>query len=158
MIFETTTILLPHVEAGKLRPLAVATETRSPLLPGVPTTAESGYPKIVASFWSGLLAPAGTPAGIVGKLNATVNEILKSKEAQAALARLGAEAKIGAPQDLTAFIAADPAGRVRATAQTIGTGGQSRGIVYSGGDACTGVKLMDGQSGGGAAFKPTRSR
>jgi tripartite-type tricarboxylate transporter receptor subunit TctC len=65
MIFETTTILLPHVEAGKLRPLAVATETRSPLLPGVPTTAESGYPKIVASFWSGLLAPAGTPAGIV---------------------------------------------------------------------------------------------
>ena len=107
MIFETTTILLPHVEAGKLRPLAVATETRSPLLPGVPTTAESGYPKIVASFWSGLLAPAGTPAGIVGKLNATVNEILKSKEAQAALARLGAEAKIGAPQDFAAFIAAE---------------------------------------------------
>ena len=107
MIFETTAILLPHVEAGKLRPLAVATETRSPLLPGVPTTAESGYPKIVASFWSGLLAPAGTPAGIVGKLNATVNEILKSKEAQAALARLGAEAKIGAPQDFAAFIAAE---------------------------------------------------
>ena len=107
MIFETTTILLPHVEAGKLLPLAVATEPRSPLLPGVPTTAESGYPKIVASFWSGLLAPAGTPAGIVGKLNATVNEILKSKEAQAALARLGAEAKIGAPQDFAAFIAAE---------------------------------------------------
>jgi tripartite-type tricarboxylate transporter receptor subunit TctC len=107
MIFETTAILLPHVEAGKLRPLAVATETRSPLLPGVPTTAESGYPKIVASFWSGLLAPAGTPAGIVGKLNGTVNEILKSTEAQAALARLGAEAKIGAPQDFAAFIAAE---------------------------------------------------
>jgi tripartite-type tricarboxylate transporter receptor subunit TctC len=107
MIFETTAILLPHVEAGKLRPLAVATETRSPLLPGVPTTAESGYPKIVASFWSGLLAPAGTPAGIVGKLNGTVNEILKSTEAQAALARLGAEAKIGAPHDFAAFIAAE---------------------------------------------------
>ena len=46
----------------RLRALAVATETRSPLLPDVPTTAESGYPKLLASFWSGLLAPAGTPA------------------------------------------------------------------------------------------------
>src|SRR5262245_48931196 len=61
MIFETTAILLPHVQGGRLRALAVATQARSPLLPGVPTTAESGYPKLVASFWSGLLAPAGTP-------------------------------------------------------------------------------------------------
>jgi tripartite-type tricarboxylate transporter receptor subunit TctC len=107
MIFETTAILLPHVEGGRLRALAVATEARSPLLPDVPTTAESGYPKIIASFWSGLLAPAGTPAAIVAKLNATANEILKSKEAQAGLARLGAEARIGPPQDFAAFIAAE---------------------------------------------------
>jgi tripartite-type tricarboxylate transporter receptor subunit TctC len=107
MIFETTAILLPHVEGAKLRALAVATEARSPLLPEVPTTAESGYPKIIASFWSGLLAPAGTPAAIVEKLNATANEILKSKEAQAGLERLGAEARIGAPRDFAAFIAAE---------------------------------------------------
>jgi tripartite-type tricarboxylate transporter receptor subunit TctC len=107
MIFETTAILLPHVQAGKLRALAVATETRSPLLPDVPTTAESGYPKLMASFWSGLLAPAGTPAGVVQKLNTTVNEILKSKEAQTGLARLSAEARIGSPQDFAAFIAAE---------------------------------------------------
>ncbi len=107
MIFETTAILLPHIQAGKLRALAVATETRSPLLPDVPTTAESGYPKLVASFWSGLLAPAGTPAGVIQKLNTTVNEILKSKEAQTGLARLSAEAKIGSPQDFAAFIAAE---------------------------------------------------
>jgi tripartite-type tricarboxylate transporter receptor subunit TctC len=107
MIFETTAILLPHVEGGRLRALAVATEARSPLLPEVPTTAESGYPKILASFWSGLLAPAGTLAPIVDKLNATVNEILKSKEAQDGLARLGAEAKIGAPKDFAAFIATE---------------------------------------------------
>jgi tripartite-type tricarboxylate transporter receptor subunit TctC len=107
MIFETTAILLPHVEGAKLRALAVATEARSPRLPEVPTTAESGYPKIIASFWSGLLAPTGTPAAIVERLNAAANEILKSKEAQAGLARLGAEARIGAARDFAAFIAAE---------------------------------------------------
>jgi len=107
MIFETTAILLPNIEGGRLRALAVATEARSPLLPDVPTTGESGYPKIIASFWSGLLAPAGTPAAIVEKLNATANEILQSKEAQAGLARLGAEARIGAPRDFAAFIAVE---------------------------------------------------
>jgi tripartite-type tricarboxylate transporter receptor subunit TctC len=104
MIFETTAILLPHVESGRLRALAIATEA---LLPDVPTTAESGYPKLMASFWSGLLAPAGTPAPIVEKLNGAVNEILKSKDAQAGLARLSAEAKIGSPQDFAAFIGAE---------------------------------------------------
>jgi tripartite-type tricarboxylate transporter receptor subunit TctC len=107
MIFETTAILLPHVEGGRLRALAVATDKRSALLPDVPTTAESGYPKLMASFWSGLLAPAGTPAPIVEKLNGAVNEILKSKDAQAGLARLSAEAKIGSPQDFAAFIGAE---------------------------------------------------
>jgi tripartite-type tricarboxylate transporter receptor subunit TctC len=107
MIFETTAILLPHVESGKLRALAVAAEARSPLLPGVPTTAENGYPKLTASFWSGVLAPAGTPAAIVAKLNGAINEILKSKEAQDGLARLSAEARIGSPQDFAAFIASE---------------------------------------------------
>jgi tripartite-type tricarboxylate transporter receptor subunit TctC len=107
MIFETTAILLPHVQGGRLRALAVATQARSQLLPGVPTTAESGYPKLIASFWSGLLAPAGTPSPIVDKLNAAINDILASKEAQAGFARLGAEAKIGSPQDFAAFIAAE---------------------------------------------------
>ena len=107
MIFETTAILLPHIESGKLRALAVAAEARSPLLPGVPTTAENGYPELTASFWSGVLAPAGTPAAIVAKLNGAINEILKSKEAQDGLARLSAEARIGSPQDFAAFIASE---------------------------------------------------
>jgi tripartite-type tricarboxylate transporter receptor subunit TctC len=107
MIFETTAILLPHVEGGRLRPLAVATEQRSAQLPDVPTTTESGYGTIIASFWSGLLAPAGTPAAIVEKLNGSVNDILKTKEARAGLARLGAEAPIGAPKDFAAFIAGE---------------------------------------------------
>jgi tripartite-type tricarboxylate transporter receptor subunit TctC len=107
MIFETTAILLPHIQGGKLRPLAMAAEVRSPLLPDVPTTVESGYPKLLASFWSGLLAPAGTPASIIDKLNGAVNDILRSKEAQDGLARLSAEARIGSPQEFAAFIAAE---------------------------------------------------
>jgi tripartite-type tricarboxylate transporter receptor subunit TctC len=107
MIFETTAILLPHIQSEKLRALAVAAEAPSPLLPGVPTTAQSGYPKLIASFWSGVLAPAGTPAAIVEKLNGAINEILRSKEAQDGLARLSAEARIGSPQDFAAFIASE---------------------------------------------------
>src|SRR5262245_46663983 len=119
MIFETTAILLPHIQSGKLRALAVAAEARSPLLPGVPTTAENGYPKLTASFWSGLLAPAGTPAAIVEKLNGAINEILKSKEAQDGLARLSAEARIGSRQDSAPFIAGEPR-RGAATANETG--------------------------------------
>ena len=107
MIFETTAILLPHVQGGRLRALAVAVEARSPFLPDVPTTAELGYPKILASFWSGLLAPTGTPAAIIEKLNLAANDILRSPEAQTGLARLNAEARIGSPQDFAAFIASE---------------------------------------------------
>jgi tripartite-type tricarboxylate transporter receptor subunit TctC len=109
MIFETTAILLPHVEGGRLRPLAVAVEARSPFLPDVPTTAELGYPKILASFWSGLLAPTGTPPAIIEKLNLAINDILRSQEAQTGLARLNAEARIGSPQDFASFIAGEAA-------------------------------------------------
>src|SRR5262249_55371489 len=107
MIFETTAILLPHVQGGRLRALAVATQARSPLLPSVPTTAESGYPKLIASFWSGLLAPAGAPSPIVDKLHAPLHDILPPQEAPAGFARLGAEAKLGSPQDFATFIAAE---------------------------------------------------
>jgi tripartite-type tricarboxylate transporter receptor subunit TctC len=109
MIFETTAILLPHIQGGRLRALAVAVEARSPLLPNVPTTAEAGYPKLLASFWSGFLAPTGTPAAIIEKLNLAINEVLRSKEAQTGLARLNAEARIGSPQDFAAFIASEAA-------------------------------------------------
>jgi tripartite-type tricarboxylate transporter receptor subunit TctC len=107
MIFESTTVLLPHVQGGKLRPLAICTEARSKLLPDVPTTAETGYPTLLASFWSGFLAPAGTPQAIVERLNAAINDVLRSSEAQAGLARLSAEAKIGTPQDFARFIATE---------------------------------------------------
>jgi tripartite-type tricarboxylate transporter receptor subunit TctC len=107
MEFETMPLLLPHIEAGKLKALAIADATRSPQLPDVPTTIESGMPTLQATFWSGVLAPAGTPERTVDKLNAAINEILKSKEIEAILARLSAKPKIGSPQDFAAFVTAE---------------------------------------------------
>jgi tripartite-type tricarboxylate transporter receptor subunit TctC len=107
MEFETMPLLLPHIAGGKLRALAIAEEARSPQLPEVPTTLESGLPTLQATFWSGVLAPAGTPTSVVDRLNAAINEILKSKEIEAMLARLSARSKIGSPQDFAAFLATE---------------------------------------------------
>jgi tripartite-type tricarboxylate transporter receptor subunit TctC len=107
MDFETVALLLPHVDAGKLRALAVADESRSSQLPDVPTTVESGFPKLQATFWSGVLAPAGTPTHIVNKLNAAINDAMSSKDLESALAKLSARPKLGTPQDFAAFMAAE---------------------------------------------------
>jgi tripartite-type tricarboxylate transporter receptor subunit TctC len=107
MDFETITLLLPHIEAGKLKALALADTVRSPQLPNVPTTIESGFPKLQATFWSGVLAPAGTPASVVGKLNATINDIMTSRELAAILGNLSAKPKVGTPQDFAAFMAVE---------------------------------------------------
>jgi tripartite-type tricarboxylate transporter receptor subunit TctC len=107
MYFETSTVLLPHIEAGTLRPLAVASATRSRELPEVPTTTESGFPTVQGTLWSGMLAPAGTQASIVNKLNSAINDILKAEDTQTRLKTLGAEAKGGSPQEFAAFISAE---------------------------------------------------
>src|SRR5437764_547367 len=66
---DPPTSSLVNIQSGKLRALAVASATRTPALPDVPTTTDAGYPKRVAPFWLGVLAPAGTPPAIVAKLN-----------------------------------------------------------------------------------------
>ena len=76
MLFESIGPLLPYIEAGKLRALAVTGEARDPQLPNVPTTIESGFPELQSTFWTGILAPAGTPASIVNRLNAEINAIM----------------------------------------------------------------------------------
>jgi tripartite-type tricarboxylate transporter receptor subunit TctC len=104
MEFENIPLLLPHVEAGKLKAVAIADERRLKQLPNVPTTSEAGLPKLQATFWSAIVAPAGTPPAIVGRLNAAINEILKSNDIEASLNKLSANAQIGTPQDLALFI------------------------------------------------------
>jgi tripartite-type tricarboxylate transporter receptor subunit TctC len=76
MCFDTPALIAPHHAAGRLRCLAVATASRSLLMPGVPTAAEAGLPGYRAYSWFGLFAPAGTPASIVERMNQAVREAL----------------------------------------------------------------------------------
>jgi tripartite-type tricarboxylate transporter receptor subunit TctC len=104
MTIDGLTVLYPLIEQGKLRALAVATEKRWHALPDVPTLKELGYPEFVTDAWTGVVAPAGTPPAIVAKLNATINEGLRSQPMQANLARFSAIPKIGTPEDFKNFL------------------------------------------------------
>jgi tripartite-type tricarboxylate transporter receptor subunit TctC len=99
--------LYPLVAEGKVRPLAVARPERWPALPNVPTMVESGFPDFVYDAWTGVVAPAGTPVAIVNKLNAAINDGLRSPETTANLAKFSAIAKIGSPQDFAAYLATE---------------------------------------------------
>jgi tripartite-type tricarboxylate transporter receptor subunit TctC len=105
MNFGTTATLLPLIQQGKIRALAVTTQTRSKDLPDVPTMIESSLPQLTLIFSAGLLAPAGTPAEIVGKLNAEINDAMRTPELTAAMGKLGFEPKTWSPQEYGAFLA-----------------------------------------------------
>ncbi len=106
LMLDTTTCL-PLIAGGKLRALAVASKARNPALPNVPTFAELGLP-IYASSWYGLMAPAGTPAAIIERLNREANEVLKSdKKLRTQMADYGAEIGGGTPEEFGAFMASE---------------------------------------------------
>jgi tripartite-type tricarboxylate transporter receptor subunit TctC len=105
MTFEPTSVLLPHIHDGLVRALGVTGSARSPQLPFVPTMIESGIADFTSYSWTGLLAPAGTPAPVVAKLNAAIGAGLNSPEMAGNLAKLGAEVKSGTPQAFAEFIA-----------------------------------------------------
>jgi tripartite-type tricarboxylate transporter receptor subunit TctC len=100
-------VLLPYIQAGKIRALAVTSATRWRELPEVPTMRESGFAGYPSEIWFGLLAPAATPAPIVAKLNAAINEGLQSPAMRESFAKLGLEPKIGTPGDFAAALADD---------------------------------------------------
>jgi tripartite-type tricarboxylate transporter receptor subunit TctC len=97
--------LLPHIQEGKIRALAVTGKNRSPDFPNLPTMAESGYPDYVLAFWTGIVAPAGTPADVVATLNGAINDSLRSPAVKASLAKFNVEPIIGTPQEFAKFIA-----------------------------------------------------
>jgi tripartite-type tricarboxylate transporter receptor subunit TctC len=104
MNIGTISTLAPLVREGKLRALAMTSAERNAELPDVPTMAESGLPEVASVTTYGLFGPTGTPADVVAKLNASVNESLKSEELRAAIRRIGFEAQPGSPADFTKLL------------------------------------------------------
>ena len=107
IMIDGTGPLLPHIQDGKIRALAVTGATRSPDFPDLPTMIESGYPDYVLTFWTGIVAPAGTPPDVVARLNAAINESLNSQTLKASLAKFNVEANIMSPQAFATFLAAE---------------------------------------------------
>jgi tripartite-type tricarboxylate transporter receptor subunit TctC len=103
--FETTSVTFAHVREGKVCALGVATTSRLPELPDVPTMAEGGVSDFIASSWTGIVAPAGTPRPLIMRLNAEINAGIKSAFMQERFKQLGAIANPGTPEDFAAFIA-----------------------------------------------------
>jgi tripartite-type tricarboxylate transporter receptor subunit TctC len=107
MIFDTITAILPHVQSGGVRALAVTTTKRSASLPNVPTIAESGLPGYDANTWGGILAPAGTRKDIVTRLNMEINKALASEDVRPKLIAGGVEVQGGTPNDFLDYIKAE---------------------------------------------------
>jgi tripartite-type tricarboxylate transporter receptor subunit TctC len=119
MSFPDISILLPLIAEKKVKALAVTSAARHPLLPDVPTMAESGVPDYVTTFWTGVIVPAGTPSDIVNKLNAAINDGLKTPSMRDSLTHFGAVPASGSPADFGAFIASEKT-KWGAIAQTAG--------------------------------------
>jgi tripartite-type tricarboxylate transporter receptor subunit TctC len=96
--------MVPFIEAGSVKALAVSGEARSPSLPDVPTMREAGQPKYKAVGWFGLMAPAATPASLVAQLSGAVAEAAKSAEVVAGLRVQGIESASSTPAEFAAFI------------------------------------------------------
>lgn len=107
LFFEGMATLLPQIKAGRLRALAITGMARDPALPDVPTVAEAGLPAFQVTFWSGLVAPAGTPTDIIAMLNAALRQALSSPEARATLLRQGLEPAGNSPTEFARFIDAE---------------------------------------------------
>ena len=104
IMFDAPPSLLAHIRSGKLRVLAAASEQRNRLLPDAPTFAELGHPKVSVSLWYGLLAPAGTPAAVIGRLNSEVTKVLQSADVRERLQAQGAEPMPGSAEAFTRFM------------------------------------------------------
>jgi tripartite-type tricarboxylate transporter receptor subunit TctC len=104
ILFGSLPAVLQHAKSGRVRALAVGTPKRSPSLPEVPTVAESGYPGFDASLWLAIMAPAGTPAPVIERLNREIIAAVSSKDTAETLDKNGAEPLTSTPAELAAMI------------------------------------------------------
>lgn len=103
MMFDVVVSSLPHIEAGKLRPLGITSTTRLDLLPKVPTMAEAGVKEFEAGTWFGLLAPANTDRQVIARLSAAMDDVLQQPELRKTLAGQGAVVRGGTSEDFRKF-------------------------------------------------------
>ena len=103
-MFAIIPAVLPQVRAGKMKALAVTGLKRSALAPEVPSVAEMGYPQLESLAWIGLLAPAGTPQEVVGRLNAEVVRSMRTAEVRESLGRQGFDVVAGSPSEFAGWI------------------------------------------------------
>lgn len=103
-LLVTLPAAIEHIRGGRLKALAVTSATRNPALPEVPTVAESGLAGYEVVTWQGILAPAGTPAPVVARLNAALLEALRRPEVGDGLARQGFELRGGTPEEFAALV------------------------------------------------------
>jgi len=101
MVFQTA---VPLVQSGRARMLAVMSQRRAQALPEVPTIVEAGFPNLIVEAWTGVMAPAKTPAAVIGKLNAEVNKLLALDDVKAAAARIDITLAGGAPETLDVLV------------------------------------------------------
>jgi tripartite-type tricarboxylate transporter receptor subunit TctC len=105
MTFEGTTAIVPFIKGGQLRALAVTSPQRIPEIPDVPTMDELGYTGMPPDSWQAIVAPAGTPADIVAKINTVVNQGLTAQEVRSKIVELGGEPEPKSVQEFADFIA-----------------------------------------------------
>jgi tripartite-type tricarboxylate transporter receptor subunit TctC len=106
-IFFTLPSVLPQVETGKLRALAITTAQRSKLMPNVPTVAEAGFPGFDVIAWYAFFAPRGTPEPVVARLSAEIKTIVGRDDVREQMAKLGAEPRYLSPKEVVDFVAVE---------------------------------------------------
>jgi tripartite-type tricarboxylate transporter receptor subunit TctC len=104
LMFDTVMSALPHVQAGKLRALAVTSAKRAPVVPDVPTIAEAALPGYEAIAWNGLFAPKGTPRAIIDQLNAETVKAVQSDKVKEQFASMGATARPTTPEEFAGYV------------------------------------------------------
>ena len=103
-MFATIPSVIPHIQAGKLRPIAVSSAKRSRSMPEVPTIAEKGFPGFEAGSWFGFFAPKGTPEAVISVLNKAVNDVIAMPAIEQQMIREGADPVGGSPAQFAQFV------------------------------------------------------
>jgi len=104
LAFENMPALIPHIQAGRLRALAVTTTKRSAVMPELPTMAEAALPGYDASVWFGVFAPAGTPRPVVDRLHGEILKALQTQDLKSRMVAMGTDVSGMGPDDFSAYV------------------------------------------------------